>query len=95
VELRPPEQVSANTWQSPHDPEATYRVKGGQSCRGGYVVNVSETAAPQNPLQLITDVQVEPNQTDDATLLEQLLDDQAERGIEIDKATVDGGYNGP
>jgi hypothetical protein len=95
VVLRPPEEVSASSLQSPHDPEATYRVKGGKSYRGGYVVNVSETADPQNSIQLITDVQVEANQTDDATLLEQSLDDQTERGIQIDKATVDGGYTGP
>jgi hypothetical protein len=95
VALRPPEQVSASSLQSPHDPEATYRIKGGQSYRGGYVTNVSETADPQNPIQLITDVQLESNQTDDATLLKQSLDDQAERGIEIDQVTVDGGYTGP
>lgn len=95
VTLRPPEEVSAGSLQSPHDPEATYRVKGGESYRGGYVTNVSETADPENPVQLVTDVQVEPNQTDDAVLLRQSLDDQAARGIEVEKVTVDGGYTGP
>ena len=93
--LRPPEEVSAGSLQSPHDPDATYRVKGGEGYRGGYVVNVSETAHPQNPVQMITDVQVEPNQTDDATLMEQSLDDQVARGIEVDRVTTDGGYSGP
>lgn len=95
VRIRSPDEVSADSLQSPHDPEATYRVKGGQGYHGGYVANVSETADPENPVQLITDVQVEPNQTDDAVLLEQSLDDQSARGIKVDKATTDGGYTGP
>jgi len=95
VTLRPPKEVGADSLQSPHDPEATYRVKGSKRYRGGYVANVSETAEPDNPVQLITDVQVEPNQADDALLLEQSLDNQAARGIEINKMTGDGGYTGP
>lgn len=95
VVLRPPGEVSADSLQSPHDADATYRVKGGESYRGGYVINVSETAEPDNPVQLIADVQVEPNQTDDATLMDQSLDSQAARGIEVDRVTTDGGYTGP
>lgn len=94
LQLRPPKEVGTDSLQSPHDPEATYRVKGGKSFRGGYVVNVSETAAPKNPLQLITDVQLEPNVTDDAVLLAQALDAQARRGIKVNKVTTDGGYTG-
>ena len=95
VRLRPGEDVSADSLQSPHDRDATYRVKGGVPYRGGYVVNVSETADPENPVQLITDVQLEPNHTDDATLMEQSLDQQAEREIEVARVTTDGGYTGP
>ena len=95
VRVRPAEEVSPASLQSPHDPEATYRVKGNKVYRGGYVVNVSETADPENPVQLITDVQVEPNRTDDTRLLEESLEGQAERGIEVDRLTTDGGYTGP
>jgi hypothetical protein len=95
VRARPGEDVPADSLQSPHDRDATYRVKGGVPFRGGYVVNVSETADIENPIQLITDVQLEPNQTDDAKLMEQSLDDQAEREIEVEKVTTDGGYTGP
>lgn len=95
VSLRPGEDIAAGSLQSPHDPDATYRVKGGAPFRGGYVINVSETADPENPVQLITDVQVEPNQTDDGTLMEQALDDQAERDIAVERVTTDGGYTGP
>jgi len=95
VSPRPGEEVSAESLQSPHDPEATFRVKGGKTYRGGYVANVSETCDPENPVQLITDVQVAPNQTDDGELLSRALDDQAERGIEVERLTIDGGYTGP
>jgi hypothetical protein len=95
LQLRPGEEVGADSLQSPHDLEATYRVKGGREFRGGYVVNVSETTDENNPVQLITDVQVEPNQVDDAELLEQSLDGQAERDIVVKKVTTDGGYTGP
>ena len=95
IELRPPEQVSAESVQSPHDIEATYRVKGGKQYRGGYVAGVSETCDPESDLQLICDVQVAPNTTDDAELLERSLEGQAERGHCPEQMTVDGGFTGP
>jgi hypothetical protein len=95
VILRPAGEMSADSLQSPHDPDATYHVKGGATYCGGYVTNVSETADPANPVQMITDVQVEPNRTDDAKLLQQSLDDQAARGLEMKQVTTDGGYTGP
>lgn len=95
VVLRPAEDISATSLQSPHDPDATYRIKGGEAYPGGYVVNISETADPENPVQLITDVQTEPNQTDDSDLLASSLDTQATRDISIEKMTIDGGYTGP
>ena len=95
VTLRPQEEVPSDSLQSPHDPDATYRVKGGAVYPGGYVVNVSETAGPENPVQLITDLQVEPNRADDAHLMRQSLDNQVARGIEVKQVTTDGGYTGP
>jgi hypothetical protein len=95
VHLRPGAEIASDSLQSPHDPDATYRIKGGATYPGGYVVNVSETADPENDVQLITDVQVEPNRADDTALMEQSLDDQARRGIEVNQVTVDGGYTGP
>jgi hypothetical protein len=95
VHLRPEAEIASDSLQSPHDPDATYRIKSGATYPGGYVVNVSETADPENDVQLITDVQVEPNRADDTALMEQSLDDQTRRGIEVSQVTVDGGYTGP
>lgn len=94
VAIRPADAVSADGLQSPHDPDATYRVKGGAAHRGGYVVNLSETCEPENPVQLLTDVQVAPNQTDDGELLARSLDGQDDRGIPVERVTIDGGYTG-
>lgn len=48
-----------------------------------------------NLVQLMTDLQAEPNRTADAMLLEGLLDDQSAREIEVNEVTTDGGYRGP
>jgi hypothetical protein len=94
VVVRAPEEVAAASLQSPDDPEATYREKNGERYRG-YVVNVSETCDPENPVQLITSVQTASNNTDDSQLLAQALDEQANRGHQVEKVTADGGYTGP
>jgi len=83
-------ELSASSLQSPDDLEATYRKKGGQGQRG-YAINVSESCERQNPLQLITQVHVASNNTDDSTLLAQVLAElKARTGVET--LLTDGGY---
>jgi hypothetical protein len=91
--LRPTDEIPGDALQSPYDPEATYRKKGGKGHQG-YVVNLSETCDPDNPVQLLTSVQLAPNTTDDGQLLKESLAEQSARGITIKKMTVDGGYTG-
>jgi hypothetical protein len=93
VTLKAEEEIATSSMQSPHDPEATYREKNGESYQG-YVINLSETCDPDNRVQMITSVQTASNNTDDGQLLADTLDDLDERGIAIEQATVDGGYNG-
>ena len=79
--------------QSVDDLEATYRKKGQREYRG-YVVNLSETRDPQNELQLITQVQVTPNNLDDTRLLAEGLPNLKERtGVEA--LHIDGGFAEP
>ncbi len=86
-------ELSASSLKSPDDLEATYREKGGRGHRG-YVVNLAETCDPVNPVQLITQVQVAPNTTDDSTLLAEALPELKVRtGVET--LITDGGYGGP
>jgi Transposase DDE domain/Transposase domain (DUF772) len=85
--------LSATSLQSPDDLEATYREKQSKGYQG-YVANVSETCDPQNPLQLITKVQLASNATDDSQLLAEALPDLKER-TELDTIYTDGGHGGP
>ena len=62
------DDLNAKTLQSPDDPDATFRNKGGEH-HVGYVANSTKTCDPKNPLQLIVDVRTAPNVTDDSTLL--------------------------
>jgi len=87
------EQLSANSLQSTDDMEAAYREKAGRSHRG-YVANITESCDPENSLQLITKVQVEPNNTDDAQMLVEALPNLKER-TDLDTIYTDGGYGSP
>lgn len=85
-------EVRADSLQSLDDPEATYRKKQGQSYRG-YVSNISETCHPENDVQLIVNVQTEPNVTDDEQMLVDALPTLMER-TDVQELYTDGGYNG-
>lgn len=93
VTPKPSESLRADSLQSPDDPEATYRQKNGTGYRG-YVINLSETCDSANDLQLITSVQVAPNNTDDEALLLEALPD-LQRRTQLDTLEIDGGYTGP
>jgi len=86
------DEITSGCLQSVDDLEATYRTKGTGHYKG-YVANLAETCDPENPLQLITKVQVAPNNVDDAQLLAEALPDLKERtGVET--MITDGGYGG-
>ena len=93
LRAREGQEWSAASLQSPDDWEATSRCKHGQGQRGS-VANVSETCHPENPFQLIVNVQSEPNTTDDAALLAAALPELAERS-DVDALHTDGGYHSP
>ena len=86
-------EVSAGSLQSPDDPEASYRRKRGEGYVG-YVANITETSAAENDFQLILKVQVEPNTTDDAKMLAEIVPELREKyGVELMDA--DGAYGSP
>jgi hypothetical protein len=90
IKIKEGKELSASSLQSPDDLEATYRQKNNKSFRG-YVANLTETCDPENPLQLVTKVQVAANHTDDAELLVEALPNLKER-TELDTLYTDGGY---
>jgi hypothetical protein len=85
-------EITSGCLQSVDDLEATYRNKGNAHYKG-YVANLTETCDPENELQLITKVQVAPNNVDDGQLLAQALPNLKER-TEVDSMLTDGGYGG-
>ncbi len=87
------QELEAGCLQSCDDLEATYRKKGVRAYKG-YVANLSETCDPDNEVQLITKVQVAPNNTNDNTLLLEALPDLKERTA-LDTLYTDGPYAGP
>ena len=85
-------EITSGCLQSVDDLEATYRTKGTGHYKG-YVANLTETCDPENPLQLITKVQVAPNNIDDTQLLAEALPDLKER-TGVKTMITDGGYGG-
>jgi len=86
-------ELTSDCLQSVDDLEATYRTKGAGHYKG-YVANLTETCDPQNPLQLITKVQVAPNNIDDSQLLAEALPNLKQR-TKLETIYTDGGHGGP
>ena len=93
VQVKPNDQIGAGCLQSLDDQEASFRRKGSAEYKG-YVANLTQTCDPNNAVQLITKVQVAPNNVDDADLLAQALPDLKER-IGIETLYADGAYGSP
>jgi hypothetical protein len=85
-------EITSGCLQSVDDLEATYRKKGNASYKG-YVANLTETCDPANELQLITKVQVAPNNVDDSQLLADALPNLKARS-DLETMITDGGYGG-
>ncbi len=88
---RPAEELNSSMLQSPDDPDATYRQKQGKHYKG-FTINGTETANPENPLQLITDISVNPNNIDDSQILNERVDKIIEKTPELNEIHTDGGY---
>ena len=92
IEVKPAKEISPASLQNPADDTATFRRKNGESYKGD-VLNVAETCAPENPVQLLTDISVYPNMVaDDVILTERIPEIKERTGIE--ELIVDGGYSG-
>ena len=91
LETRPNNELHSGMLQSPDDQDATYRNKRGKESQG-YVINGTETANPENPIQLLTDVAVETNNVDDSKILNKRLDKIIEKTPQLKEMHTDGGY---
>ena len=101
--LKDAKEVTSDSLQSAHDPEAAFRRKGqGNSEQQvtGYHANVTETISDENKFQLITDVQTEAaNICEDAFLRpaiegsNNVLNTDGPSQKTINHVTTDGGYD--
>ncbi len=91
ITLKPAKDISADSLQSPHDEEATYRKKRDETTRG-YRVNLTETCQDDG-LNLIVDVQVEPaTAADNRYLQEAVKNSEQVLQTPAQEISADGAY---
>ncbi|HAJ99268.1 MAG TPA: transposase [Bacteroidales bacterium] len=94
VELRPKEEISSSSVQSPHDPDSAYRNKAGEQVKG-YSVNITESNSEGN-LNLITNVIVDKANTPDKEFVEPAIVATTQvTGQKVEKVYADGAYQSP
>ena len=86
------EKIAASSLQSAYDHDATYRQKGNKKV-SGYVENITETCATDNPVQFITDYTLKQNNKNDTEILQERLPGIKKR-TQVEDLYVDGGYYG-
>lgn len=91
IELREQEELSSGILQSPDDLEATYRKKREESYKG-YVGLGIETCHPDNKINLVTQVDLGPNNKDDSVLLEENIEELVEKTPDLEELHQDGGF---
>lgn len=91
ISIKPTEELNSGMLQSPDDQDATYRKKKEQHSKG-YTINGTETANPDNPVQLITDIAVNANNVDDSVILNNRIDTIKEKTPDLNELHTDGGY---
>jgi hypothetical protein len=89
--VRDSKELTSSSLQSPDDLDATFRTKRENNFRG-QVVTIAETANPKNALNLLTDVAVDPNNTDDGTILNTRIDKIKTKSNDLNELHTDGAY---
>jgi hypothetical protein len=84
---KPAKKLSAASMQSPHDPDATYGLKG-----KGYELQVCETAGNGELPEAITHVAVTPSYVNDVHATMPAVRDLAERGLRPDELIADTAF---
>ena len=94
IELRPKEEITSSSVQSPHDTDGAYKNKNNHPVKG-YNYNVAETCSNQE-LNLITSVIVEKANTPDPEFVEPAIKETiVVTEQKVDSVFVDGAYQSP
>ena len=91
VAVKKNEELHSGILQSPDDIDATYRKKDKKIAKG-QSVNVTETANPENELNLLTDIAVKPNNTDDSDIMNNRIESLKEKTPDLKELHTDGAY---
>jgi hypothetical protein len=94
IEVVSTSNLNSGILMSPDDQEATFRKKSRTSSKG-YCGHISETANPKNKFNLITDIEVVPNNVSDAKILENRILEMKEKTPDLVEYHTDGGYGSP
>ncbi len=90
--LIPGKEVSSGSIQSPDDTDATYRRKDDKESKG-QIANIVETANPENKINLIYDVTIDTNNTDDSTILNNRAERLKEKAPDLNELHHNDGYS--
>ena len=91
ISPKPTNELNSGMLQSPDDQDATFREKNGKQSKG-YTITGTETANPANPVQLINDIALNPNNIDDTKILNNQIDKINEKTPDLNELHTDGGY---
>jgi hypothetical protein len=92
IEIKPKEEISAKSIQSPHDTECHYRTKNNKQVKG-FSHNVTETCN-KGELNLITDIQTEPASIADNDFVKTSIENTKKLLTDnIENVHADGAYN--
>jgi len=91
VTVKKNEELHSGIIQSPDDIDATYRKKD-KKIGKGQSVNVTETANPENELNLLTDIAVRSNNTEDSDIMNDRIESLKEKTPDLKELHTDGAY---
>lgn len=92
IEVKSAKELRSDFLQSPDDLDATYRNKSGKRSKG-QSINVTETVNPDNPVNLLTDISVSPNNKDDGRILNERLDKLKKKTSDLEELHHDAAYS--
>lgn len=90
LDLKEAGDISSSSMQNPADVDATYRKKRNEEHRG-YAAHATETCDKENEIQVVTDVDVVPNNVDDAKVLSEKIEGFKEE-TGLDTIILDGAF---
>ncbi|MBU1087770.1 MAG: transposase [Candidatus Omnitrophica bacterium] len=91
ISVKKNDELTSSSLQSPDDLDAAYRLKNREVTKG-QSINVTETAHPDNPINLVSDVDVNPVNKDDSIVLNKRIDRIKDKTPDLDELHFDGAY---